>query len=671
MWLRRGSMLAALVLFACGPRHEGVQPLRGQTDGADGDVFAPGAAAAANRSGVMIHSPRAGELFVADADNGAVLRLGEGTAESLEVGEEPTRLVRFEDHIWGTLRKSGKLVEVFDDGQALRVVRVVDVGAEPFDVVVSPDGARLYVSLSQQEEVIRLETSTLEVTGRYRVEGEPRWLAVAADAWSDDELLLVLPFRGARLVRLNPVTEEQRAYPFPDARIVDRAGCEDQLLVPRATGEMVWDPLEDTVWVLGTYANTVMPASPAGVLREDDGCAPGGPPSSGAIDAGSPSSPPDAPTIVDRPAAYYGTPSVSPSIGRFNPVLLRFDLVTETPAVVWTLTAPSPGASLPNGLQPLVRGTPVTLDLMRDGGPSDLVVFVGIESDESVVVVDPYEAADRLVDFYVPSMSAILATGGASGMRSSGEEWGMPYVWSQNRRAIDQDGHDPLLAPPSELPTEVLRGRELFTLSSDVRMVETGGGVACASCHVEGRTDGLTWRFPDMDRQTPSLAGGVSETAPFTWTADVPSVAEEAKQTASMRMGGTGIDDLMASRITAFVDWTRPVALPAPTADQQELLVLGREVFRRPEVGCATCHSDAAGASAGVHAMHGLERVGVPALRGIAATAPYFHDGSAATLRDVLERSRDGSMGDTSSLTEREMAALEAWLRHFGQAALP
>ena len=78
-------------------------------------------------------------------------------------------------------------------------------------------------------------------------------------------------------------------------------------------------------------------------------------------------------------------------------------------------------------------------------------------------------------------------------------------------------------------------------------------------------------------------------------------------------------------------------------------------------------YGDANGASAMVVSMHGVERIGVPALRGVAATAPYLHDGSAETLRDVLERSRDGSMGDTSSLDEREMKALEAWVKHFGR----
>jgi len=52
-----------------------------------------------------------------------------------------------------------------------------------------------------------------------------------------------------------------------------------------------------------------------------------------------------------------------------------------------------------------------------------------------------------------------------------------------------------------------------------------------------------------------------------------------------------------------------------------------------------------------------------PGLRGIAATAPYLHDGSLKSLRSVLEWARNGEMGDTSMLSDDELDALEAYLR--------
>ena len=44
-------------------------------------------------------------------------------------------------------------------------------------------------------------------------------------------------------------------------------------------------------------------------------------------------------------------------------------------------------------------------------------------------------------------------------------------------------------------------------------------------------------------------------------------------------------------------------------------------------------------------------------------TPPYFHDGSAETLGEVLEQCRSGFMGDTSGLSQSELEALELYLR--------
>ena len=54
--------------------------------------------------------------------------------------------------------------------------------------------------------------------------------------------------------------------------------------------------------------------------------------------------------------------------------------------------------------------------------------------------------------------------------------------------------------------------------------------------------------------------------------------------------------------------------------------------------------------------------VNTPPLQGIAGTGPYLSDGSAPTLRSVLEWARSGEMGNTSSLTDAEMDDLEAYL---------
>jgi cytochrome c peroxidase len=51
-----------------------------------------------------------------------------------------------------------------------------------------------------------------------------------------------------------------------------------------------------------------------------------------------------------------------------------------------------------------------------------------------------------------------------------------------------------------------------------------------------------------------------------------------------------------------------------------------------------------------------------PTLRGVFATAPYLHDGSAATLKDVLERAGD-KHGKVTGLSDKEVDELVAYLQ--------
>jgi cytochrome c peroxidase len=51
-----------------------------------------------------------------------------------------------------------------------------------------------------------------------------------------------------------------------------------------------------------------------------------------------------------------------------------------------------------------------------------------------------------------------------------------------------------------------------------------------------------------------------------------------------------------------------------------------------------------------------------PSLLHIGASAPYFHDGRFATLRDMLD-STSGTMGKTSHLSAADKDALVSYLR--------
>ncbi len=218
------------------------------------------------------------------------------------------------------------------------------------------------------------------------------------------------------------------------------------------------------------------------------------------------------------------------------------------------------------------------------------------------------------------------------------------------------------VAAPS-LDLEVHFGRDRFYDAVDEAISGDGAGVSCATCHFDSRNDGLSWVTTSVEgRQTPSLRGVVSETVPVSWVESVPTVLEEVHITTQSRMGGTGVTDGDASAIAAFIDSTPEIDLPLRGSDDPAI-ERGRAIFFRPEVACATCHYGAQLTDQLSHEMYGLDAVDTPSLVGVAATPPYLHDGSEPDLRSLLERVRDGSMGDTSTLNDTEMDDLEVYLK--------
>jgi DNA-binding beta-propeller fold protein YncE len=211
------------------------------------------------------------------------------------------------------------------------------------------------------------------------------------------------------------------------------------------------------------------------------------------------------------------------------------------------------------------------------------------------------------------------------------------------------------------LPPEVEEGRKLFLSARDGRMSTGGSSISCSTCHPGGRTDGLTWQFEDHPRQTPTLAGLISETTPVSWFDDVPTVADEVILTSQGRMGGDGLSDQEAANVAAFIDWVRPVDNSRSDVLSLEA-ELGQALFEDETVGCSKCHGGPQLTDNTIHQVNGVP-VRTPKLRGIGATAPFLHDGSAPTLRDVVEISNSINMGNLKWLTDEDLDHLVAYLK--------
>ena len=220
-----------------------------------------------------------------------------------------------------------------------------------------------------------------------------------------------------------------------------------------------------------------------------------------------------------------------------------------------------------------------------------------------------------------------------------------------------------LASTPRLPPLNVALGRILFHTSSDVRISRDGR--ACASCHPDGRDDGLTWATPNGPRRSISLSGRVASDAPFSWSGSERTFEAHAEITFERLSGTGGLRGLELTALAAYVE-----SLPAPPAPRvsEALAARGHELFDSTSVGCASCHT---GERATDNAHHDVksktssDRSGsfkTPSLRFVGRGGPYFHDGRYPTLHNLL-LGTDGTMGHTKQLSESDLAALETYLR--------
>ena len=214
---------------------------------------------------------------------------------------------------------------------------------------------------------------------------------------------------------------------------------------------------------------------------------------------------------------------------------------------------------------------------------------------------------------------------------------------------------------------DVALGRKLFHAVGNQGIAQDGR--ACASCHPDGRDDSLTWSTPDGPRNTPMLFGRLSETGPFGWNGSSDSVQEHLHQTFS-RLRGQGLQPHEVAALEAYVQTARtPVARHAMAgSDSAQRVARGKAIFESTEAACSSCHTGTRsvdGVKHDVQSKANADREGnfdTPSLRFVAGTAPYFHDGRYATLREMLQ-GHDGKMGHTSQLSPADLDALEAYLR--------
>jgi hypothetical protein len=199
------------------------------------------------------------------------------------------------------------------------------------------------------------------------------------------------------------------------------------------------------------------------------------------------------------------------------------------------------------------------------------------------------------------------------------------------------------------------RGLALFHMNS-------GFGIACASCHPEALDDAHVWSFIPMGkRRTQVPSGGVLSTAPFHWSGDMTTFSQLAHEVFTNRMGGS---TLMEDEITKLGEWLDSQQAPLPLAGMNFTAAeRGRALFESSEVGCSTCH---AGEKLSDNASYDVGTGGifqVPSLLGVSARTPLLHNGCASTLYERFDPACGGDRhGTTSQLSAEQIDDLVAYL---------
>lgn len=186
--------------------------------------------------------------------------------------------------------------------------------------------------------------------------------------------------------------------------------------------------------------------------------------------------------------------------------------------------------------------------------------------------------------------------------------------------------------------------------------------VACASCHPEGRDDGLVWDFAkDGKRRTQSLAGSILDRAPYHWTGDESSLPILLDDVFAKRMsGGT----LNLAQKAALGPWLNRIAAPAPMATDAAAVARGLAIFESPGVGCVSCHNGALLTNNQRFDVGTGGMFKVPSLLGVSARPPFLHNGCAATMMDRFGTcaGAPGVHGNTSTLTQDQLKDLVSYL---------
>jgi YVTN family beta-propeller protein len=333
--------------------------------------------------------------------------------------------------------------------------------------------------------------------------------------------------------------------------------------------------------------------------------------------------------------------------------------------------------------------------------PTGAFMFVALESSREISVVDPINRREmfRFNVGRAPSALAITPDGRTllayNFMDRSVSVVDLGPLLDTGQNAISIAATVKAVGKET-LSSAVLLGKQHFYDAADPRLARDGY-LSCAVCHDNGESDGRTWDFTGFGeglRNTTTLVGkGGMKHGFLHWSANFDEVQDfegqirgfaggaglmsdadfnagtRSQPLGTPKAGLSGDLDALAAYVSSLRA-TPPSPFRAASGKMTKKQIAGRKIFR--EEGCASCHAGprftiSGGAdrlknigtidkAAGKRLAGPLKGIDVPTLKGIHATAPYLHDGSAATIGDAIRKHKG------VKLSNRELRMLSEYL---------
>ena len=188
---------------------------------------------------------------------------------------------------------------------------------------------------------------------------------------------------------------------------------------------------------------------------------------------------------------------------------------------------------------------------------------------------------------------------------------------------------------------------------------------SCASCHPDGRVDGLNWDLLNDGQGNPKNTKSMllAHQTPPAMAEGVRASAELAVRAGLAHILFADRPEEEAAAIDAYLRSLDPV--PSPHLVDGRLGVAaerGRKLFQSERVACDRCHppplyTDLKTHNVGTRSRHERnERFDTPTLVEVWRTAPYLHDGRYVTIKELLVEGRHGlRRGRGDDLSEQEI----------------